>query len=142
VKSEIFISYAHEDSAIVSLVEASLERRGYQVWRDVHRIAAGDVWTKRLEDILKSVRFVLIFCSRHSAKSVYVDHETNILITRLDAANPPVIIPVLLAGGEVRVMLRPFQPIHAEEGDAQHCFEEIMGAIERHHSRPTVSSTP
>jgi hypothetical protein len=141
VKSEIFISYAHEDSAIVSHVEASLERRGYRVWRDVHQIFPGDVWTKKLEEILESVRFVLIFCSRHSARSKYVDHEASILMTRLAAANPPVIIPVLLAGGEVRVLLQPFQSISAEDGDALHCFEEVIQAIERHQSRRVASAT-
>jgi hypothetical protein len=129
---EVFISYAREDGDLVGQVAAGLRRRGFRVWIDVRAIAPGDNWVLKLQTILQSVPLALVFCSPASRSSEWVALETQLLLTRLSSPGAPLVLPVILKGGEPPFLLGAVQAINLEDGNASGCVDEVSRALARH----------
>ena len=93
--AEVFISYAHGETAEAERVAAALRALGYGVWRDdqlpVHR-----AYSEVIEERLRTAHAVLVLWSKAAARSQWVRAEAEIGRERgalvqgsLDGALPP-----------------------------------------------------
>jgi len=63
---QIFISYAHEDTARVKVIYERLQSAGYQPWLDREHIIPGQRWEPVIKEALKRSAFVLVCLSETS----------------------------------------------------------------------------
>ena len=85
-----FLSYSHANEAFARRLHRALEhytiprrlrrahglpRRLIPVFRDVEELEAASALTPRLQDALEASRWLIVLCSRESARSKYVDGE-------------------------------------------------------------------
>ena len=94
---DLFISYAHEDSATAQRLAALLEASGLTVWWDPH-LRAGQDFALEIERILQQVHCVVVLWSAHSVASRWVRAEANeglrlgkLVPAALDDATPPLV---------------------------------------------------
>ncbi|MEI7826080.1 MAG: SUMF1/EgtB/PvdO family nonheme iron enzyme [Chlorobiaceae bacterium] len=95
LKSDVFISYAHEDELRVRSIVAELERMGWSVFWD-RTIPVGKTWHSFIEQALSASRSVVVVWSKFSVVSEWVIEEAEyakgkkILVPLLiDAVQPP-----------------------------------------------------
>lgn len=68
--NKIFFSYGHDiNTPLVLKIKEDLEREGYAVWVDKHKIRAGDEWRKKIVEGLIDTDKVLSFLSVHSVRN-------------------------------------------------------------------------
>ena len=127
-----FISYAREDESAAKILEAGLQEKGIDVWRDQQSLQAGQDWPEALgEAIAAQDNFVLLW-SVHAHGSPFVKREWNSAF----AQNKP-ILPVRLDGTPLPPSL---QAVHSLAGEAlQEIVPQIVAAINQQPT-PTQSS--
>lgn len=95
--TDLFISYAHADNALVfgefsiQRLTESLQDRGYQLWMDVLSIPGGSEWADEIKKGIQRAKYVLVIATENSARSSYVAEEI-----RLANQYKVAIIPVYL----------------------------------------------
>jgi len=94
--TSVFISYAHEDSSMIDIIQSHLVAAGYAVWIDRELIVGGESWRTRIVEAIESSDVFLLTLSPNSVKSKYVLQELNIA----DGESKP-ILPVLIAAVEI-----------------------------------------
>lgn len=112
----IFISYAHEDSAVMDKIQSHLDAAGYAVWIDRASIAGGELWRVRIVEAIENSDIFLLMLSRNSVRSKHVLQELNIA----DGESKP-ILPVLIETTEIpremKLQLSGLQAIMLEADD-------------------------
>jgi hypothetical protein len=71
----IFASYSHRDGAVVQQFEDFMESLGDTYLRDVHDVRAGEVWTERLEELIRQADVFQLFWSWNALASPFVRKE-------------------------------------------------------------------
>ena len=72
---KIFPSYSHKDEAIVAQFEGYAAALGDEYLRDVTHLRAGEVWSARLEDMIRDAHVFQLFWSSNSMRSRFVQQE-------------------------------------------------------------------
>jgi signal peptidase I len=85
----VFISYAHEDSAIADRIEASLVQAGVRCWRDP-RVAPGR-FSDQIAAAIRNCPVFLVLVSRRSVASQWVEDELS-----LARVHRRMVIPVVI----------------------------------------------
>ena len=88
--SNVFISYAHEDSEVAYMLREMLVAEGQSVFFD-QAIAAGENFTRNIEKALTDAKVVVVLLSRNSNRSRWVNAEL-----RSALQSGKIVIPVLL----------------------------------------------
>jgi hypothetical protein len=70
----IFISYTHAEAAFVDKLEERLKGEGFDVWRDVGAMLAGNIQTQ-VESAIEARDIVITVLSENSLESDYVEKE-------------------------------------------------------------------
>ncbi|MEA3400532.1 MAG: toll/interleukin-1 receptor domain-containing protein [Armatimonadota bacterium] len=78
----VFVSYSHDDVAIVELCEHYAEAIGDRYLRDVRMLRAGEPWAERLLDSIDEVDAFQLFWSPRAASSPYVEKEWRHALNR------------------------------------------------------------
>jgi len=91
--SDVFISYAREDSAQAERVARGLEAMGLDVFWD-NEIPPGQTWADYIETKLNQCNAAVVLWSQHSTKSQWVREEARmgrgkLVPAKLDVAEPP-----------------------------------------------------
>ena len=93
--ADIFISYAHEDTARVALLAEALERAGYDVWWDRH-VAGGTAFADVTAQELAGAKVILVAWSEAAIGSHWVKDEAaegrdsgRLVPISLDGVQPP-----------------------------------------------------
>ena len=91
--SDVFISYAREDSAQAERVARGLEAMGLDVFWD-NEIPPGQTWADYIETKLNQCNAAVVLWSQHSTKSQWVREEARmgrgkLIPAKLDVAEPP-----------------------------------------------------
>jgi len=73
---KIFISYSHEDKAVVEKLAKQLESRGYEVWWDNFLIAGQDYRGKTVTQLVMADKVIVVWSS-HSVRSSFVIDEAQ-----------------------------------------------------------------
>ena len=92
----VFVSYAHEDSLVIDIIQSHLAAAGYDIWIDRELIAGGELWRARIVEAIENSDVFLLMLSSNSVKSKHVLQELNIA----DGENKP-ILPVLIDAAEI-----------------------------------------
>jgi len=132
---EIFVSYSRSDGELVERVVDALRRDGFRVWLDVDMLGPGDVWTEQLTNVLQSAQFAMLFCSPNSPSRPWVRKEMNLLQTRLASPDPPLVLPVLLKGGQAPFAWNDIQTIDLRDENIDGCVAAARRAIAKHQTR-------
>jgi WD40 repeat protein len=63
----VFISYAHKDgAALAQRLQSDLATKGFPVWFDTQRLAAGDTWSSEIERAIDDVEIAIVLLSHGS----------------------------------------------------------------------------
>jgi hypothetical protein len=87
----IFVSYVHEDSDQVDLVDKALRASGIAVWRDKDSLWPGDDWRIRIREAISSRALVMVAC--FSSTSVgrdksYMNEELALAVDKIRQRPP------------------------------------------------------
>jgi adenylate cyclase len=97
--SDVFVSYARTDRALVAPLVAALERHGWSVWWDP-AIDAGQQFDDQIEAELKAAKAVLVVWTPASAASRWVRGEAR------EAADLGTLVPVRFDGARLPMDVR------------------------------------
>ncbi|MBL8546847.1 MAG: DUF805 domain-containing protein [Hyphomonadaceae bacterium] len=91
--TDVFISYAREDSAQAERISRGLEAMGLSVFWD-NEIPPGQTWADYIEEKLNHCNVAVVLWSQHSTKSQWVREEarmgrSKLIPAKLDVADPP-----------------------------------------------------
>jgi len=103
-----FSSYAREDTSLVSYVIHILEERGVKIWIDQANLSAGENWNDIIRNALRHASGILLFVSKASMSSKWVNEEIS-----LGMANKSAIIPIILEDIPTELMYPELISIHA-----------------------------
>lgn len=131
--TNIFISYAREDSSIAQKLTEQLIRHEYNVFLDQQSIRLGAHWQ---EDILKNLKNSDVFIAlvtEHSDKSYYFNIEVTGAISYVAHSNrDKLILPIVLDKEALNDSdLGAFQALFARSDDLTYLVHEIVSAISR-----------
>ena len=127
---KIFLSYSHDDVAIVRAIAAGLKSEGVNVWHDEGEVKVGDSIVEKVSERLNTVDFMVFFISASSINSRWVQFELNAIINRrFSERRGPVVLPVLLDDVEVPSVLRDVKYVDLRDHDIQRGVHEIIKAI-------------
>jgi len=115
----LFISYAHADSAFVDRLEADLHQQGFDPWVDRQRLKGGQRWRRALQDAVKRAQVLLIVLSPDAVASenVQIEYDYMLELGKL-------VIPLYYRQCEVPMELRAIQWI-----DFRHSYEQGLAAL-------------
>ncbi len=71
----IFASYSHRDEAVVADMERFAGSLGDRYLRDVRDLRAGEVWSRRLEELISEADVFQLFWSWNALRSPFVEQE-------------------------------------------------------------------
>jgi hypothetical protein len=113
--SDVFISYARDESRKAEQLGYALEAQGISVWWD-RRIPAGESWANLIEQQLDKSRCVVVLVSRTSIASEWVLDEAAY------AQDSGKLLPVLLEDVEMPLRMQPIQAadLRGWKGEADH----------------------
>lgn len=74
---DVFISYAHEDSAFAQILENLLDRAGLNVWRDEERLRGGDPVQASIDRAIHESRHAIAIASEASLRSGWTHWEAG-----------------------------------------------------------------
>ena len=75
VYRKIFVSYSRRDRAVVEHFERLIVAIGDRYLRDINDIRAGEIWSQRLEELIKEADVFQLFWSSNSMRSSHVRQE-------------------------------------------------------------------
>lgn len=104
---KVFISYAHEDRAIVERLAQDLRIYGFEVWIDFWSMRAGDSLLTKIGEGITEAAFFLVALSRTSVESDWVKRELEVALHREFAEKRVVVIPLRLEEVTIPPFLTP-----------------------------------
>jgi hypothetical protein len=75
---DVFVSYAKDDSEIVSRIVDGLEREGVSLWVDRLRIPGGMGWAQEIVQAIRRCKVLLLMCSDAALRSRAVAQEVQL----------------------------------------------------------------
>lgn len=105
-RSQVFLSYASEDSAVAHQIANELSRRGVRVWYDQFELDTGDSIAQAIEEAIHSSDYLVVLLSPNSAKSQWVQAELAAALQRELTARDIVVLPVIVEDCILPISLR------------------------------------
>ena len=130
----VFLSYSSEDRPSAEVIVRVLEKAGFDVWWD-SLISGGSVYSRTIEEALKSASVVVVLWSERSIASHWVRDEAT------HGRDHSCLVPVSLDGSEPPLGFRQFQVINLSKwrGKAEAAeLDAIVRAIEIAQRHPSV----
>ncbi len=96
-ETNVFISYAREDSAIAKKLYNDIKREGVTIWIDIENILPGQEWMLEVEKAINDCRYFISILSKNSTSKIgTVQKELKIALKKFDEFIPSeiFIIPV------------------------------------------------
>lgn len=110
-KFDVFISHASKDNDVIDEIVKDFEREGISYWLDSKQIKFGDNIIEKIEDGLRSSRFVMPCLSQNLIESGWCRQEYNsILNSELSGDSSRIVVPLKLdncSDDEIPFLLRP-----------------------------------
>jgi hypothetical protein len=104
-KPKVFISYSHKDKGKVHPIASYLIRSGWDVWLDERRLLGGDQIVPELGKAISDADYYIVFLSKSSVNSPYVQYELTNAITLQIEKNRPRVLPIKLDDSKVPTIL-------------------------------------
>lgn len=111
----VFLSHSSKDKKIVREVYKALSSSHIDVWIDEMEIIPGEMIIERIENGLEIAHILILFISRNSNTSSWVDYEWKSYIDqRLRNGQKVYLIPVILDDCEISNSIKKFKYIKLE----------------------------
>jgi hypothetical protein len=123
--SDVFISYARQETGRARQLAHALEQAGFSVWWD-HQVLAGESWAKTIERQIDEAQCVIVLWSPTSVASAWVADEAAY------ALESNKLIPVVFDDVKVPLGFRVLQNIELKDWDGQSthpAFQRLVAAI-------------
>ena len=65
----VFISYGHDRTKLVSRIAEDLKKLGHDIWMDIDRLNSGMDWRNEIAEAILKCQAVLVFMSAYSLRS-------------------------------------------------------------------------
>jgi len=118
--TDLFISYAREDSEAAAWVARRAHEVGYSVWWDRSMAPGADMY-RVIEQQIIAARKVLVIWSRHSVASRWVRDEAEL------AAKQNKLIPICIDASEPPLGFRAYNIMYMQDWDND--FKRILHAM-------------
>jgi hypothetical protein len=119
-KTDVFISYAHDDQDFARKLSDELNRKNFSVWLDREAIEPGENWQNDLQQALDSSEWFVFLLSSTSLSKPNVALELGYAISRAKESNAK-LVPVLLDDARLSGTLQRLQVL-----DARHLEPEVL----------------
>lgn len=113
--SFVFLSYTRSDAQIVDKIANDLQKEGFDLWFDRRNLIAGQNWQSQIEKAITDAAFVIVFISKNSVQSKWVQEEYRVAFERQQRAGGTCLIPVLLEKVELPAFLSEIQYVDFTE---------------------------
>lgn len=133
--SHIFVSYAHDDEAIVKPIVDNLKRH-FRIWIDSAGIKQGDDWYETIQENLAGSVAILVFISNQSKERPWVLHELDEGKKHNIPCHPYLIESI----SKIPKVIREKQFI---DGSKEGAFEQLMDELPqtaRHQGNTVINS--
>lgn len=117
--SFVFLSYARSDAQIVDKIANDLQKEGFDLWFDRRNLIAGQNWQTQIEKAITEAAFIIVFISKNSLQSKWVQEEYRVAFERQQRAGGTRLIPVLLEKVELPNFLSVIQYVDFTESYSQ-----------------------
>jgi hypothetical protein len=77
----VFLSYARSDASLVDRIANDLRQQGIEIWMDRQDLIPGQKWLPQIEQAISRADFMLVFISKASIASKWVQHEYQAMFT-------------------------------------------------------------
>jgi hypothetical protein len=125
----VFLCHASEDKPAVRPYRDLLRAAGLDTWLDEDDILAGQSWDQAIREAIRRSRAVLIFISRHSTKTSYLQEEIKAVLD--EASRQPqgtiFMIPALLEACPMPVQLSAYQWVELYQSNG---YEKLLQALQ------------
>jgi hypothetical protein len=131
--SRVFISYSHQDEDSARTLKHALVGHGHDVWLAADEIRAGDSFTDRMRDGMRSAEVVVLLIGQHP--SPLARNEWSRALQRSwDTEGEVALVPVVLDDAEIPTFLHDQQHVRIQEDTAGwEPLAEMLGTV-----RPTA----
>jgi hypothetical protein len=129
LKPRVFLTYSHADREIVRIFATALKRKGIEVWFDEAEATFGQSLTEVVSEGIESSKFLVLFMSKNSLASAWVQKEVNTFIARRLRGDSPVVFPVLLEDTEIPGLLRDIRYLDLRDRNMDRAISELISAI-------------
>lgn len=110
MSTDLFISYSHNDSELVSRLLKDLTATGLSIWLDTRSIRAGQRWNRAIQQAIMDSTIFLLVLTPASVQSSYVQKEiARALFER------KLFIPILCKDCDIPANVSPIQYIDMRE---------------------------
>lgn len=113
---QVFISHAHEDSALAHELARWLQGEGYAVWIAPKSIRPGEQWVQAIERGLATSEAFVLLQTPAAVASDWVRYETNIAISQ-ERRHRLEFVPLAVADCEPPLTWQAYQAIPFASGD-------------------------
>jgi hypothetical protein len=114
---KIFVSYSHEDHAIVEALTAQLRAVGVQVWAD-RDVSPGENLALAIGKALEQSDAMIVLVSPKSMKSLWVQRELEYALTSPNFKGRLIVVEIKPTK-QIPWILRKFRPIRFYESPAK-----------------------
>jgi hypothetical protein len=129
--TKIFISHSHHDNDWADWIDVQLENRGFQVWRDLTSIRAGQSFIAELNKAIEQSDLMVVLMSPAYFASAWANQEMEFA-----AARKMPIIPVLIEPCEVRGLLQYYNWADLTK-DREKGLRRVVEAVEHLRGEPS-----
>lgn len=92
----VFLSHSTKDKPLIEEIAFELINEGIDVWLDKWEIENGDILDEKINQGIDNSCFVILFLSRNSLNSTWVQRELNQTLTKESRENKKYLLPVKL----------------------------------------------
>ena len=130
----VFVSHASEDARIASRVAMGLRAFDYDTWYDDWELLPGDSIIERIEAAIASTDVLLVFLSRNSVRSAWVQRELSAGLSRQLSGKGVLVIPVLVEECEMPGSLANTKYVDLRD-DFERGFRQLADALAARRAR-------
>lgn len=137
----VFVSYAHDDEAVVGMIASDLVSHGFDVWWD-RRLQPGTSFNVEIDRALRTASCVLVVWSRHSVDSQWVQAEADV------GCSCKTLLPIRIDDTPLRVPFQLLQTLDLSAGNGAFSaaqLAQLRTAVRVHvepGAGPTTAASP
>lgn len=103
----MFISYSHHDSGAIDFLQAQMEFRGIQIWRDMDSLLVGRKTEMEISESLGShAQGVVLWLTKNALKSKFIMNREIMWAKQRAESDPQFDVIPIFAEGEIKQMSR------------------------------------
>ena len=131
--NHVFISYSHDDSGFVRLLEFGLNLCGYKLWRDIGKIRSGSTLSKEVAHAIDDSSVFISCITPNYEKSTWLDNE----LTRAINKKIP-LVPLVFHGTEPPIQVEGLAQTRIPPMDENALATDVLAMLDK--IRPAIAA--